>query len=145
MTEDVRTEQSIGIDAPIDEVWAALTTPDQIEQWFLGVRTETDWRPGSPIVHRGEYQGKPYEDVGTILEFEPPRRLVHTHWSPVSGRPNVPESHEVVVWELAERGAGTVLTVEESNLASEEAKATSERTWGVVLENLKGFLESRAS
>ncbi|HEX6263180.1 MAG TPA: SRPBCC domain-containing protein [Actinomycetota bacterium] len=137
----MRTEQSIEIDAPIDEVWAALTTADQIEQWFLGVRTETDWRPGSPIVHRGEYQGKPYEDAGTILEFEPPNRLVHTHWSPASGLPNVPENHEVVRWELGERDGGTVLTIKESNLPSEEAKETSERTWRVVLENLKELLE----
>jgi uncharacterized protein YndB with AHSA1/START domain len=59
MKEDLRTEDSITIDAPVTRVWEALTTPELIQRWFLGVETETDWQPGSPIVHRGEYQGRP--------------------------------------------------------------------------------------
>jgi uncharacterized protein YndB with AHSA1/START domain len=141
MKEDLRTEESITIDAPIGKVWEALTTPDLIRRWFFGVQTETDWQPGSSIVHRGEYQGRPYEDTGTILEVEPPNRLVHTHWSPVSGLPNVPENHERIAWELTESAGGTALTIKESNLPSEEAKATSEKSWRMVLENLKGLLE----
>jgi uncharacterized protein YndB with AHSA1/START domain len=141
MKEDLRTEDSIAIDVPIGKVWEALTTPDLIRRWFFGVDTETDWRPGSPIVHRGEYQGKPYEDTGTILEIEPPNLLVHSHWSPVSGLPNVPENHQRVSWELAERDRKTVLTIKESNLPSEEARATSEKSWRMVLEHLKGLLE----
>jgi uncharacterized protein YndB with AHSA1/START domain len=141
MKEDLRTENSITIDVPIDTVWEALTKPELIKRWFFGVETETDWQPGSRIVHRGEYQGKPYEDTGTILEIAPPNRLVHSHWSPVSGLPNVPENHERVSWELTERDGKTVLTIKESNLPSEEAKATSEKSWRMVLENLKGLLE----
>jgi uncharacterized protein YndB with AHSA1/START domain len=135
------TEQSITIGAPIDKVWEAITTPEVIKQWFFGVETEADWERGSPIVHRGEYQGRPYEDRGEILEIEPPRLLVHSHWSPVSGLPDVPENHERVSWELAESGDGTVFTIRESNLASEEARATSEQSWRQVLTNLKTLLE----
>ena len=139
---DISTNQSITIAAPIERVWKALTTPDLIKQWFFGVDTETDWRKGSPIVHRGEYQGRPYEDRGVILDIEPPSRLVHSHWSPVSGLPDAPENHEVVAWELSERDGGTELTISESNLASEEAKRTSEESWRMVLGNLKGLLEA---
>jgi uncharacterized protein YndB with AHSA1/START domain len=135
------TEESITIGAPITRVWETLTTPELIKQWFFGVDTETDWRKGSPIVHRGEYQGRPYEDRGEILEIEPPRLLVHSHWSPVSGLPDTPENHERVSWELSERDDGTELTIRESNLASEEARATSEQSWRLVLKNLKQFLE----
>jgi uncharacterized protein YndB with AHSA1/START domain len=141
MKEDLGTEQSITIGAPITRVWEALTTPELIKQWFFGVDTETDWRPGSPIVHRGEYQGKPYEDRGTILEFEPPRLLVHSHWSPVSGLPDVPENHERVSWELTERDGSTELTIRESNLPSPEAVETSEQNWRMVLDSLKTLLE----
>jgi uncharacterized protein YndB with AHSA1/START domain len=139
---DISTNQSITIAAPIERVWKALTTPDLIKQWFFGVDTETDWRKGSPIVHRGEYQGRPYEDRGVILDIEPPSRLIHSHWSPVSGLPDAPENHEVVAWELSERDGGTELTISESNLASEEAKRTSEESWRMVLGNLKGLLEA---
>jgi uncharacterized protein YndB with AHSA1/START domain len=139
---DISTSQTITIAAPIERVWEALTTPDQIKQWFFGVDTETDWRKGSPIVHRGEYQGRPYEDRGQILDIEPPSRLVHSHWSPVSGLPDVPENHEIVTWELSERDGGTELTVRESNLASEDAKRASEESWRMMLGNLKVLLEA---
>lgn len=139
---DITTTQSITIDAAIDDVWKAITTPSAIEQWFFGVQTETDWQPGNSIVHRGEWQGKPYEDKGTILRIEPPTLLVHTHWSAMSGLPDEPENYEEIRWELAEREGGTLLTLSESNLASEEAKTASEQAWTTVLGNLKQLLES---
>jgi uncharacterized protein YndB with AHSA1/START domain len=139
MKDDLGTEDSITIEAPIDKVWEALTSPELIKQWFFGVDTMTDWKAGSPIVHRGEYQGKPYEDKGNILQ--PPRLLVHSHWSPVSGLPDTPENYQRVSWELSERDGETELTIREVNLPSEEAKATSAKSWRIVLENLKKLLE----
>ena len=142
MSEDLETEMSITIEAPPDRVWEALTTPELIKRWFFGVDTETDWGEGSPIVHRGEFQGKPYEDRGTIVEVDPGRRLVHTHWSPVSGLPDAPENYQQVAWTLTERGRATELTLTETNLPSEEAKATSEQAWGGALRALKDLSES---
>ena len=144
MTErlsDITTESSVFIDGPIEKVWAALTTPELIKQWFFGVDTEADWRVGGELVHRGEYQGKPYVDRGTILEFEPPRRMVHTHWSDVSGRPDTPDNYQRVAWDLAERDGGTELTITERNLPSDEAAETSEQAWKAALGSLKELLE----
>jgi uncharacterized protein YndB with AHSA1/START domain len=141
MSEELRLEDSVTIDAPIGRVWEALTTPELIRRWFLGVDTDTDWRVGSPIVHRGEYLGRPYEDRGEILEIEPPRLLVHSHWSPVSGLPDLPENYQRVSWELSERHDATALTVREANLPSEDARETSEKSWRMVLGNLKNLLE----
>jgi uncharacterized protein YndB with AHSA1/START domain len=132
---------SILIDAPVERVWAAITTPDTIKAWFLGVDTQTDWRVGSPIVHRGEYQGKPYVDKGEILRFEPPHVLEHSHWSEGSGKPDAPEHHQIVTWALIERGPATELRLTERNLPSEQAAEVSEQTWAMVLGNLKKLLE----
>ena len=132
---------STRIDAPIDRVWQAITTPSEIKQWFFGVDTESDWQVGGDLVHRGEYQGKPYIDKGTILEFEPPKRLVHTHWSDGSGKPDTPENYQHVAWDLAEQGGGTELTITERNLPSDEAAATSEQAWKGALGSLKELLE----
>jgi uncharacterized protein YndB with AHSA1/START domain len=62
---------SITISAPVEKVWAAITEPDLRKRWFFGVDTETNWQPGSPIVHRGEWEGKPYEDKGEIGSSSP--------------------------------------------------------------------------
>jgi uncharacterized protein YndB with AHSA1/START domain len=139
---DLSLTSSITIDAPIEDVWKAVTTPALIKQWFFGVDTETDWNVGSPLVHRGEYQGKPYEDKGEILQFDPPKLLVHTHWSDLSGKPDTPEHSQEVSWALAQRNGATELTITERNLPSEEAKAVSEESWRMVLENLKNVLET---
>ena len=142
MPQDITTETAITIAAPVASVWEALTTPELIERWFFGVHTETDWKEGSSIVHRGEYQGMPYEDKGTIVAIDPPRRLVHTHWSPVSGVPDSEEHYQQVTWTLAEEQGSTVLTVSETNLPSDHAKTTSEQAWTSALAALKDVVET---
>ena len=139
---ELGTTISVTIRAPIEEVWNALTTPELIKRWFFGVDTETDWHVGSPLVHRGEWQGKPYEDKGTILRFEPPTLLVHSHWSPASGVPDRPEHYQEVSWSLRDRDGATTLTVAETNLPSVEAKAISEESWKAALTNLEDLLET---
>jgi uncharacterized protein YndB with AHSA1/START domain len=141
---EITTSASTTIDAPIEAVWTALTTPHLIKQWFFGVDTETDWKVGSPLVHRGEYQGQPYVDKGEIVRFDPPKRLVHTHWSDLSGTPDRPEHYQEVTWALAERDGKTVLVISERNLPSEEGKAASDEGWRMALKNLKELLEGQA-
>jgi uncharacterized protein YndB with AHSA1/START domain len=141
MMSDLTVSNSTTIEAPIEEVWKALTTPDLIKEWFFGVDTETDWNVGSPLVHRGEYQGKPYEDKGEIVQFDPPKRLVHTHWSDLSGKPDSPEHYQEVTWALSERDGATELAITERNIPSEEAKAVSDESWRKVLKNLQELLE----
>jgi uncharacterized protein YndB with AHSA1/START domain len=138
---DLTTSTTTTIDAPVQEVWDAITTPELIERWFFGVKTETDWQTGSSIVHRGKWQGKPYEDKGEIVRIKPPTLLVHTHWSDVSGLPDQPENYEEITWSLTERDGSTELSVSERNLASAEAKAMSEQSWRTALDNLKSLLE----
>jgi uncharacterized protein YndB with AHSA1/START domain len=142
-TTKEKLETSSTIDAPIDEVWRAITTPSLIKQWFFGVDTESDWTVGSPLVHTGEYQGKPYVDKGEILRIDPPRLLEHSHWSEGSGKPDRPDQYQVVTWWLEERDGGTELTITERNLPSEEAAQTSEGAWKMALDALKTMLEAK--
>jgi uncharacterized protein YndB with AHSA1/START domain len=141
MADDLHLTSSITIDASADEVWDALTTPATIKRWFFGVDTETDWQVGSPLIHRGTFQGKPYLDKGEILRFDPPKTLVHTHWSDVSGKEDAPENYQEVTWALEENGGTTTLTISERNLPSVDAKRLSEQSWKAVLANLKELLE----
>jgi uncharacterized protein YndB with AHSA1/START domain len=142
MPTDLSTRTSVVIDASAAEVWRALTTPSLIKRWFFGVDTYTDWKVGSAIVHTGEWQGKSYEDKGTIVRFDPEKALVHTHWSDLSGLPDRPDNYQEVTWTLVERDEKTELTVAEKNLPSQQAKAVSDTSWTTVLQNLKQLLES---
>ncbi len=141
MPSNLRTRTYVNLHAPMDKVWEALTDPALIKQWFFGVDTETTWTIGSSIVHKGEYQGKPYEDKGVVLNFHPPTTLAYSHWSSVSGLPDSEENYQNVTFSLFDRGDFTDLTVTEQNLPSEEAKAVSDTNWRMVLDSLKELLE----
>jgi uncharacterized protein YndB with AHSA1/START domain len=53
-------------DAPIDEAWNALTTPDRITRWFLPI--SGDYRVGGHFQFEGNAGGK-------IVSCDPPNRL----------------------------------------------------------------------
>ena len=132
---------SIMINAPAPKVWDALTRPAMRKKWFFGVDTETDWKEGSPIVHRGKFEGKPYEDKGIVKEFEPGKRLVHTHWSSMSGRPDKPENYETIRYSLKDKNGGTEVIVDEDNIADAKQRETSEKIWKQALGELKKVVE----
>ncbi len=73
------------IDAPPEKVWQALTDPELIKKYMFGSEVTTDWKPGSPITWKGEFEGRAYEDKGEIIAVEPRRRLEVTHFSPLTG------------------------------------------------------------
>ncbi len=133
---------STTIQATASRVWDALTTPELIKQYFFGSEIVTDWKIGSRIYYRGEWQGRSFEDKGAVIEVQPMKRLVVTHWSPLSGVPDSPENYHTVIYELAEHDGSTDVTILQDNNASEEEKQHSEQNWQMVLSGLKKLLES---
>ena len=132
---------AIIVNAPAAKVWDAITKPALRKKWFFGVDTKTDWKVGSPIVHTGQWQGKPYTDKGVVKAFEPGRRLSHTHWSSMSGRPDKPENYETVTYTLRDKGGATEVVISEDNIATPEQKATSDKMWAGALAELKKVAE----
>src|SRR3712207_3761127 len=96
MDENLIAKASVTINASSEKVWDALVNPEAIKQYMFGTNVVSGWREGSPIIWRGEWQGKPYEDKGVILRFKPGRGLQYSHFSPLSGLPDKPESYHTV-------------------------------------------------
>jgi uncharacterized protein YndB with AHSA1/START domain len=141
MEKKLVARASITVKASSARVWAALTTPALIKKYFFGSDIVTDWRVGSPILYRGEWQGRAYEDKGRILKFEPEKLLAATHWSPLSGVPDTPENYHTVTYEIVPQGEATKVMLTQDNNASQEEKSHSEQNWKAVLEGLKKLLE----
>ncbi|MGI9155974.1 MAG: SRPBCC family protein [Marmoricola sp.] len=82
-TETRTIVAQIVIAATPERIWAAMTDPEQTEQWYFGTRVRCTWEPGASIEYvdgDGDVQL-----AGEIIECEPRRRLVHTFratWSP---------------------------------------------------------------
>jgi uncharacterized protein YndB with AHSA1/START domain len=129
------------IDAPRDKVWTALTDPQRIKEYMFGSEVVTDWKQGSPIVWKGEYEGNKYEDKGEIVEIEPERRLKVTHFSPLSGQEDRPENYHTLLYELEERGGRTRVSLSQDNNASKEAAEHSQANWEKMLAGLKQVAE----
>ncbi|HEY5970158.1 MAG TPA: SRPBCC domain-containing protein, partial [Chitinophagaceae bacterium] len=73
------------INATTDKVWDALINPEMIKKYMFGTTAISDWKEGSKIIWKGEWDGKSYEDKGKILQLESQRRLQYSHYSPLSG------------------------------------------------------------
>lgn len=129
------------IDAPPARVWEALTRPEIIKKYFFGTTTITDWKIGGPISFTGEFEGKNYEDKGTITAFEPYNLIQYNYWSSLSGTKDEPENYLRITYRLSEEGQQTRLDISQENIRDQSAKEHSEANWTMVLANLKRVVE----
>jgi uncharacterized protein YndB with AHSA1/START domain len=141
MKSTLIAKAQITINAPIAKVWDALVNPEMIKQYMFGTNAVSDWKEGSPIVWKGEWEGKPYEDKGVILQLKPERVLQYSHFSPLSGQSDVPENYHTVTIELSPKGTGTILMLSQDNNSTEEDREHSEKNWGMMLTGIKKVLE----
>lgn len=139
---NITTSVSIAIKAPIAKVWNALIDPEQIKKYLFGTDTICDWKVGSTIKFTGVWDGKPYEDVGTILTIEPEKLLKYNYWSNFSGKPDVLEDRLIITYLLMEIDGGTKFTLTQENCPTEEARDHSASNWNMVLNSMKEMLES---
>jgi uncharacterized protein YndB with AHSA1/START domain len=94
-------------EATPEEVWAALTEPDQVKNWLAEMTIEP--RAGGRVSFR--WEGGETEN-GEVLVFDPPRTFEYT-WEEGS------ISH--IRFELASDADGTVLVLEHSHIAPDSA------------------------
>jgi len=129
------------IETSPEDVWRGLTDPEAIREFMFGSEVQTDWKPGSPITWKGEYEGKSYEDKGEIVTVEPGRLLEVTHFSPLSGQEDKPENYHRVRYELQADGGRTRVRLTQDNSGSAEEAEHSSATWQAMLDGLKKVVE----
>lgn len=139
---DLVATAEIDVDAPPTRVWEALTDPKQIQQYMFGSIVESEWTPGSGIVWKGEYNGKAYEDKGTVVAVEAPDLLVLTHFSPMSGLDDIPANYHTLTYRLTTHGTGTRLSLSQDHNADEDERRHSQENWQAMLAALKDTVEA---
>jgi uncharacterized protein YndB with AHSA1/START domain len=122
------------IHAPTSVVWAWLTQPERVTEYFFGTRLVTTWQVGSPIFFRGEWEGTQYEDRGTVLRLEPESVAQFSYLSSWSGLPDLPENYQVVTYRLQSRGPHTVLTITQRRIPSIDKKVHAVQSWRSVVQ-----------
>lgn len=126
---------------PPAKVYAALTKPDLMIQWWspdagLTLGAEADVRVGGRFrVTFRLMNGDEHSPIGIYREVVPDRKLVFTwEW------PGIPERESVVTFLLEPIEGGTRLTLMHERLPDEPARESHEAGWMGFLENLQSFL-----
>jgi uncharacterized protein YndB with AHSA1/START domain len=132
---------TITVNAPIARVWDALVNPEIIKKYMFDTNVISKWTVGSSITWSGMWQGRKYEDKGVILRLEPRRLIQYTHFSPLSGLPDVPENYHTVTIELSRDGKQTHISLMQDHNATEEEREYSQANWKMMLEALKKVVE----
>lgn len=143
MKSNITGKTSIDINAPVPKVWEALTTPSIIKQYFFGTDAISDWKVGSPLIFKGEWEGKSYEDKGTILDKVPQKLFRYSYWSSMAGIEDKPENYVTITYKLSGKDNQTTLTITQENIPDEKTKKHSEENWNKVLGDLKQLLEKQ--
>jgi uncharacterized protein YndB with AHSA1/START domain len=141
--DQVITEE-IAINAPADQVFAALTDPTCRMQWwgaegrFKTTQMESDLRVGGRWMMAGSGMGgKPFRISGEYRAVECPRLLVFT-WLP-DFYPDAEVS--LVRFDLEESDGITRVRLTHSELTSRDARV--HRGWPDILVWLRDYVEAR--
>jgi uncharacterized protein YndB with AHSA1/START domain len=131
----------VDVSASPQQVWDALTDPQAISRFMFGAKVDTDWKEGSPITWSGEFEGKPFQDKGEILEVVEGERLRMTHFSPLTGQDDVPENYHTLDYRLSDAGDSTHVTLDQDGNDSAEQAAQFSSNWQMMLDQLKAYVE----
>jgi len=143
MKSEFAAQVTIHIEATPETVWDALTNPAIIKQYFFGTEAISDWKEGSTLEFKGEYEGKQYRDKGVIMKYEKPKMLQYTYLSSMSGKEDKPENYALVTYALTPEGANTKLDITQDNIPTAEAQEHSLKNWSDVSRHIKEIVERK--
>lgn len=154
MEDSLIIRNDILINASRERVWDALTNPQQTAKYMFGCQALSDWKPGSPLLWKGEYEGKKMVFVkGNVVDIVPPDHLAYTVIDPNNPSiPDIPENYLVVTYNLTDEHGKTRLTVTQGDYSkvAEGQKRYEEsynhgEGWNPILIAIKNLVESQAA
>jgi len=123
-----------------EELWSSLTTTDFMKQYWMGVSFEADWKAGGDW--KMVYPDGRVTDTGTILEFDPPRRLV-LKWRNEFMPELHAEGYGTCTMEITQDGNVSMLSVVHSmDMPNSKLVTAVSGGWPKILSNLKSLIET---
>ena len=124
-----------------ERLWEAITDPEQRALYSFGVRTTSDYTPGSRYESSAETPNGPFAiAAGENLEVDPPHRLVQSFTALWSDEVKS-EGSSRVTWEIEPVGDSCRLTVTHDELP-DGVNNQIYSGWPQILSGLKTLLET---
>ena len=149
MSQPLIVKNTIDIQAPAARVWDALTNPAQTKKYMFGCEALSDWKEGSPLIWKGNFNGVELVAVkGSVVSIRPGQFLAYTTIDPNSTVADKPENYLTVTYELAEEDGHTLLTATQGDYSSvaEGDKRYQETIagggWAPILTAVKDLVEA---
>jgi len=137
MSDKLVVKSEITINAPVQKVWDVLTKPEQTKKYMYGCEAVSDWKVGSELLWRGNYEGKEMVFVkGKVVEIKPPSLLKYTVTDPNASYRDIPANYLNVVYELNTQGNQTKLVVIQDGF---EGAAEGEKRYKDTYNNGEGW------
>jgi uncharacterized protein YndB with AHSA1/START domain len=151
MSNSLVVINDIIIDAPAAKVWDALVNPAKTKQYMFGCETVSDWKKGSTLEWRGNFDGIDLVAVtGTIVDIQPGKYLAYTAIDP--NNPAIRDTLErciTVTYSLEENKGQTTFTVTQGDYAKVEDGERRYKEayndgigWDPILVEIKKLVES---
>ena len=141
MSKELISKSSIEINASSHGIWEALVEPEIAKEYFFRAEMVTDWKVGSPITFKGEFNGNKYEEKGVVLNVEPNTQLQYSHWSNFDGPSDEPENYRTWTFDITEKAPTTKLSITEDNIPTKKQRSRSDDFWNEVLLKIKRLVE----
>jgi len=135
----IRHETEVTVSgATPEDIWRAITDPELTRGYYYGTDILSDWKVGSQWTSRA---GDELYLEGTILEIDPPRKLVQTFHVASAEENAVNDEFSTVTWEVTPADRGTNVRVIHDDMGEATARYT-DGGWEHILAGLKTLLET---
>jgi uncharacterized protein YndB with AHSA1/START domain len=143
--ETDRIEREILIAAPVERVWALVTSSEHVGRWFADAGAEIDLRPGGALSLAWREHGTFH---GRVEAVEPPHRFAFRWLSTIGSRAEpTPGNSTLAEFTLVPEGDGTRVAVVESGFdaldvdPAERTAALTSHTqgWAAELDDLSAY------
>ncbi len=131
--------------ADIEDVWRALTDPDEVQQYYYENAVESSWMPGEPVRYRNGDGAVTIE--GAVVDVDAPHRLVHTFAFTAVGMAGAANDESSrVTWTMEPDDEGTRVTLVHDGFTGETVTYRAvEDGWEQILDGLAELFDASPS
>jgi uncharacterized protein YndB with AHSA1/START domain len=138
----ITSKSTILINATKQKIWDALTKPEIVKKWQYGSDVITDWKLGSEIRFRVEWEGKVFEQWGKILEMIPNELIKYSLFFPRPDLEDKEENYFIMSYIISESENMIKLEIIKEDNRPSAVKEKESNEANPVLISLKEIIES---